>query len=179
MLTSQILVQLVVILLAVQLFGYLCKFIGQPQVVGEILAGLALGPTLLGSFLPHVEAAVFPSNVLPTLQTLGDIGLVLYMFTLGTHIDTHAMLSQSRKAGIVSLSGIILPLIMGGFLAYFLYPQFAGSMTHSTANQISFMLLVGTAMAITGVSRSGAPALRASHVVNLHRYARADQRGHR
>jgi Kef-type K+ transport system membrane component KefB len=106
MLTGQILLQLIVILLVVQAFGYLCSFIGQPRVIGEILAGLALGPTLLGAILPRVEATVFPSSVLPTLQTLGDIGLVLYMFSLGTQIDTHTMLRQSRKATVVSLSGI-------------------------------------------------------------------------
>lgn len=149
MLTSQILVQLIIILLAVQLFGYLCKLIGQPQVIGEILAGLALGPTLLGVLLPHVETLIFPDSVMPTLQTLGDIGLVLYMFSLGTHIDTHAMLRQSRKAVVVSLSGIILPLIMGGILASFLYPQLAGPIAQSATSQISFMLLVGTVMAIT------------------------------
>ena len=145
MLTGQILLQLIVILLAVQTFGYLCKFIGQPRVIGEILAGLALGPTLLGAILPRVEATVFPSSALPTLQTLGDIGLVLYMFSMGTHIDTHAMLKQGRKATVVSLSGVLLPLALGGMLAFFLYPEFAGS----KANLISFMLLVGTAMAIT------------------------------
>ena len=145
MLTSQILLQLIVILLVVQAFGYLCSFIGQPRVIGEILAGLALGPTLLGAVLPRVEATVFPSSVLPTLQTLGDIGLVLYMFSLGTHIDTHTMLRQSRKATVVSLSGILLPLGMGGIFAFFLYPEFAGP----KANLVSFMLLVGTAMAIT------------------------------
>lgn len=145
MLTGQILLQLIVILLAVQLFGYLCKFIGQPPVIGEILAGLALGPTLLGAFLPHVEATVFPTSVLPTLQTLGDIGLVLYMFSLGTHIDTHTMLKQSRKASVISLSGIFLPLVMGGIFAFFLYPGFAGT----GANLPSFILLVGTVMAIT------------------------------
>jgi len=145
MLTGQILLQLIVILLVVQVFGYLCSFIGQPRVIGEILAGLALGPTLLGAILPRVEATVFPSSVLPTLQTLGDIGLVFYMFSLGTQIDTHTMLRQSRKATVVSLSGILLPLVMGGIFAFFLYPEFAGS----KANPGSFMLLVGTAMAIT------------------------------
>ncbi len=145
MLTGQILIQLIVILLAVQAFGYLCKFIGQPKVIGEILAGLALGPTLLGAILPRVEATVFPSGALPTLQTLGDIGLVLYMFSLGTHIDTHAMLKQGRKASVVSLSGVLLPLALGGLFAFFLYPEFAGP----KANLVSFMLLVGTAMAIT------------------------------
>lgn len=145
MLTGQILMQLIVILLAVQAFGYLCKFIGQPRVIGEILAGLALGPTLLGAVLPRVEATVFPGTALPTLQTLGDIGMMLYMFSLGTHIDTHSMLKQGRKASVVSLSGVLLPLVLGGMLAFFLYPEFAGS----KANLVSFMLLVGTAMAIT------------------------------
>ena len=82
---------------------------------------------------------------MPTLQTLGEIGLVLYMFSLGTRLDTHLMLRQSRNAIVVSLSGIFLPLVSGAVLAYFLYPALAGS----KATLPSFMLLVGTAMAIT------------------------------
>ena len=145
MLTGQIFIQLIVILLALQVFGYLCQRIGQPRVIGEILAGLALGPTLLGAISPRIEVAIFPAGVLPTLQTLGDIGLVFYMFSLGTHIDTNAMLKQGRKAAVVSLSGVLLPLVLGGAFAFFLYPQFAGS----KASLLSFMLLVGTAMSIT------------------------------
>lgn len=145
MLTGQILVQLIVILIVVQVFGYLCRLIGQQWVIGEILAGLALGPSLLGAFLPGVEKILFPTSVLPTLQTLGDIGLILYMFSLGSRIDTNEMLSQSRKATIVSLSGIMLPLVMGTAMAYFLYPGLAGS----KAALLPFMLLVGTAMAMT------------------------------
>lgn len=145
MLTGQIFIQLIVILLAVQVFGYLGKCIGQPRVIGEILAGLVLGPTLLGTILPQVEATVFPSSTLPTLQMLGDLGLVFYMFSLGTHIDTHSMLNQGRKALVVSLGSILLPLAMGGMLAFFLYPPFAGP----KANLASFILLVGTAIAIT------------------------------
>ncbi len=145
MLTGQIFIQLIVILLVVQVFGYLCKCIGQPRVIGEILAGLALGPTLLGTILPHVEATVFPNSTLPALQMLGDLGLVFYMFSLGTHIDTDTMLNQGRKALVISLGSILLPLAMGGVLAFFLYPPFAGPM----ANLASFVLLVGTAMAIT------------------------------
>jgi Sodium/hydrogen exchanger family/FHA domain len=145
MLTSHIFIQLIIILIVVQVFGYLCQFIGQPRVIGEVLAGLALGPTLLGAVLPRVEAAVFTGSTLPTLQTLGDIGLVLYMFSLGTHMDTHAMLKHGRKATVVSLSGVLLPLTMGALFAFFLYPEFAGP----KANLMSFMLLIGTAMAIT------------------------------
>src|SRR6267154_6000464 len=126
MLTGQILLQLIIILIVVQVFGYLCKRIGQQWVIGEILAGLALGPSLLGALLPGVRGFFFPASALPTLQTLGDIGLVLYMFSLGARLDTHLMLGQSRKAVIASLSGVALPLLLGVSLAFFLYPGLAG-----------------------------------------------------
>jgi Kef-type K+ transport system membrane component KefB len=146
MLTGQILLQLIVILIIVQIFGYLCRLIGQQWVIGEILAGLALGPSLLGLLAPGLKGLLFPVSTLPTLQTLGDIGLVLYMYSLGARLDTHLMLRQSRRAIVVSLCGIILPLILGASLAYFLYPAGFGG---PKANLISFTLLVGTAMAIT------------------------------
>ena len=145
MLTGQILFQLIVILMVVQIFGHLSKCIGQQWVIGEILAGIALGQSLLGAFLPGIKATVFPASALPTLQTLGDIGLVFYMFFLGSRLDTQMMLRQSHKAVVASLSGILLPLILGASLAFMLYPAFAGP----KATQASFMLLVGTAMAIT------------------------------
>lgn len=145
MLTGQILLQIIVILLVVQVFGYLCKRFGQQWVIGEILAGLALGPSLLGNLLPQVKNFLFSTSALPTLQTLGDIGLVLYMFSLGSRLDTNLMLRQSKKALLTSLSGILLPLALGAALAFFLFPSFGGS----KATLISFMLLVGTAMAIT------------------------------
>jgi Kef-type K+ transport system membrane component KefB len=145
MLTGQILLQLIVILLVVQIFGNLSKRIGQQWVIGEILAGLALGPSLLGALWPDLASQLFPASTLPTLQALGDIGLILYMFSLGARLDTHLMLGQSRSAIFVSLSGILLPLFLGSLLGFFLYPKLAGP----NATQLSFMLLVGTAMAIT------------------------------
>src|SRR5438445_5474142 len=145
MLTGQILLQLVVILVVVQIFGYLSGRIGQQWVIGEILAGLALGPSLLGAFWPGLKIQLFPAAALPTLQTLGDIGLVLYMFSLGARLDTHLMLRQSRTAIVTSISTILLPLLMGALLGFFLYPGLAGP----HADLLSFMLLVGTAMAVT------------------------------
>ncbi|TMC16720.1 MAG: cation/H(+) antiporter, partial [Chloroflexi bacterium] len=145
MLTGQILLQLIVILVVVQIFGYLCGRIGQQWVIGEILAGLALGPSLLGAFWPGLKIQLFPAAALPTLQTLGDIGLVLYMFSLGARLDTHLMLRQSRTAIVTSISTILLPLLLGALLGFFLYPGLAGQ----HANLVSFILLVGTAMAVT------------------------------
>jgi Kef-type K+ transport system membrane component KefB len=146
MLTGQLLLQFIVILLVVQLFGNLSRRIGQQWVIGEILAGLALGPSLLGALWPNLELQLFPKSTLPTLQTFGDIGLILYMFSLGAKLDTPIMLRQGRSAVFVSLSGIFLPLILGLLLGSFLYPNFAGS---AKPTYLSFILLVGTAMAIT------------------------------
>src|SRR5947209_250969 len=145
MLTGQILLQLIVILVVVQIFGYLCGRVGQQWVIGEILAGLALGPSLLGSLWPGLERQLFPISALPTLQTLGDIGLILYMFSLGARLDTHLMFRQSRVAIVTSISTIVFPLLIGGLLGFFLYPGLAGP----RANLVSFVLLVGTAMAVT------------------------------
>ncbi|GHO60138.1 cation:proton antiporter [Ktedonobacter robiniae] len=145
MYTGQILLQLIVILLAVQLFGYLSKWVGVQWVIGEILAGLVLGPSLLGGIFPGVEALLFPTATLPMLQTLGDIGLILYMFSLGTRLDVQLMLRHSKQAAIVSACGILLPFASGSILAYFLYPYFAGP----RAAFVPFVLLMGTAMSIT------------------------------
>jgi len=145
MLTGQLLLQLIVILLVAQLFGNLSRRIGQQWVIGEILAGLALGPSLLGALWPQFYSQLFPKDTLPTLHTLGEIGLILYMCSLGARLDTHIMLRQSRSAILVSLSGILLPLALGGLLGSFLYPALAGP----KATYLSFILFVGTAMAIT------------------------------
>lgn len=145
MLTGQILLQLIVISIMAQIFGYLSRRIGQQWVIGEILAGLALGPSFLGALWPGLKELLFPASALPTLQTLGEIGLVLYMFSLGARLDAQLMLRQSRSAIVISLSATLLPLVMGATLAFFLYPGFAGPKT----GLVSFMLLVGTAMAIT------------------------------
>lgn len=146
MLTGQILLQLFILVLVVQLFGGLGRrFLGQQMVIGEILAGLALGPSLLGAVWPGIQQQLFPPASLPTLQTLGDLGLVLYIFSLGAHLDIHLMVKQSSKAVITSLSSILLPLLMGGALAFFLYAKYAGV----EATPLSFTLMVGISLAIT------------------------------
>jgi Kef-type K+ transport system membrane component KefB len=145
MLTGQILLQMVIILLIAQLFGYLSQRIGQQWVIGEIVAGLVLGPSLLGLLWPGLWHFVFPANSLTTLQSFGDIGLILYLFSLGSRLDIQLMLQQSRKAILVSASGILLPLALGIALGCFLYPGFAGQ----KATLFSFVLLIGTSMSIT------------------------------
>jgi Kef-type K+ transport system membrane component KefB len=145
MLTGLILLQLIVILTIVQLFGNLCRHISQQWVIGEILAGLVLGPSFLGAFLPGITRILFPISALPTLQTLGDLGLVLYMFSLGASLDIRPMFRQAGTMTALSLSNVLLPLGMGAGLAFFLFHDFAGL----KANRVTFTLLVGAAMSIT------------------------------
>ncbi|GHO81951.1 hypothetical protein KSD_97220 [Ktedonobacter sp. SOSP1-85] len=146
MLTGPLLLELIVILVVVQLFGTLLRGVGQQWVIGEIVAGLVLGPSVFGVLFPSLELSIFPTNVFPTLQTLGDIGLILYMFSLGARLDTHLMLGQSRKAIVTSLNGIVFPFVLGSALAFFLYPAGFGG---ENATKLSFLLMIGTAMAIT------------------------------
>ena len=116
MLTGQILLQLIIILIVVQIFGYLGGRIGQQWVIGEILAGLVLGPSLLGALFPGFEALLFPASVLPTLQTLGDIGLVLYMFSLAaSEPQCHCRLAErNNPATYHGCLARILPLSWPG-----------------------------------------------------------------
>src|SRR5436305_15340870 len=118
MLTGQILLQLVVILVVVQIFGYLCGRIGQLWVIGEILAGLALAPSLLGAFWPGLKIQLFPAAALPTLQTLGDIGLVFYMFSLGARVDTHLLVRPSRTAIVTPIWMILFPVLRRALLGF-------------------------------------------------------------
>jgi len=145
MLTGQILVQLIAVLLVVQIFGYLSGKIGQQWVIGEILAGIVLGPSLLGALWPQLEALLFPKSTLPTLQTLGDLGLILYMFSLGSRLDIQLILHQSRKAAVVSLSGILVPFALGLSLGFAFFHGLAGP----NANLFTFMITIGTALSIT------------------------------
>lgn len=145
MLTGQVLLQLLVILVFVQIIGVLVQRVGFQLVIGEILAGLALGPSFLGSVFPGLQLYIFPPQTLPTLQVLGDIGLVFYMFSLGAHLDINGMSAQRKSAIVVSLSGVLLPFILGAILGYFLYPLLAGT----KATPLSLMLFIGTAMSIT------------------------------
>jgi Kef-type K+ transport system membrane component KefB len=144
-LTGQILLQLLIILVFIQIIGALVKRTGFQLVIGEILAGLALGPSLLGHFFPGVQLYIFPPQALPTLQVFGDIGLAFYMFSLGARLNIHGMAVQRKSAIVVSVSGILLPFILGAVLGYYLYPMLAGT----KATLLSLMLFMGTAMSIT------------------------------
>ena len=139
--------QLIVILVAAQLFGYLAKFIGQPRVVGEMIAGVVLGPSLFGLLMPELQKSIFIPDTMPILYIGAQIGVGLYMFLVGLEFNTQLFRQQARSAIGVSLAGMIVPFIVGALLCLWLLEQpglFAPNISYANA-----ALFMGAAIAIT------------------------------
>lgn len=110
--------ELAVILLACRIVGLLAKRLGQPQVVGEMIAGVLLGPSLLGQIAPGVQDQLFPSGDANTvLYTMAQVGLVLYMFLIGLNFDVDLVRHRAGTAAAVSAAGILVPLALGALVA--------------------------------------------------------------
>lgn len=137
--------QLIVILLVVRLFGWLCKLIGQAAVVGEIIAGVILGPSFLGYYFPEISATLFPEASLSNIGLLSQIGLILFMFIIGMELDLRTIKNKAENAVVISHASIIFPFSLGVVLAYFIYEEF----THAHVSFLSFALFMGIAMSIT------------------------------
>lgn len=140
-----LLAQIITIILVARLFSWLCKKIGQPAVIGEILAGIVLGPSLIGLYFPEVSEHLFPVESLGNLQFLSQIGLIFFMYMVGMELDMSTIRRKAHDAVVISQVSIIVPFALGMGLAYFLYTEFAGESMQFT----SFALFVGIAMSIT------------------------------
>ncbi|MGL2965292.1 cation:proton antiporter [Flavobacterium sp. XGLA_31] len=142
---AMLLAQIVTIILVAKLFGWICTKIGQPSVVGEMIAGIVLGPSLVGLYFPEFSAVLFPKDSLPNLQFLSQIGLILFMFMVGMELDLKLLKKATHKAVVVSHASIIIPFAMGMALAYSIYQTYAPDGVHF----LSFGLFMGIAMSIT------------------------------
>lgn len=140
-----LLAQIVTIIFAARFFGWICKKLGQPTVIGEIIAGIVLGPSLIGTYFPEFSSALFPQNSLGNLQFLSQIGLILFMFVIGMELDLKVLKNKAHEAVVISHASIIFPFALGVGLAYFIYQSFAPS----GVQFLSFALFLGIAMSIT------------------------------
>lgn len=140
-----LLLQVVVIITAAKSFGYLVKLFGQPAVVGEMLAGILLGPTFFGAGFPEAAALLFPAESLGHVQYISQLGLLLFMFTIGIEMDVESIKKSSYQAVFISHASIVLPFIFGVLLSYYLYPRFAPP----GVSFLAFSLFMGVAMSIT------------------------------
>lgn len=142
---SILILQILVIIIFSRILAWVMSLIGQPTVIGEIIAGIMLGPSLLGMFFPEVSSFLFPLNSLSNLEFLSQIGLILFMFIIGMELDVTIIQKRAKAAIFISNASIMVPYIMGVGLAYFIYERFAPQ----GAGFISFSLFMGIAMSIT------------------------------
>lgn len=140
-----LLLQITVILIAARLVGLLFRKIHQPQVIGEMVAGILLGPSLLGWLAPELSARLFPTESLDYLNILSQIGLILFMFLVGLELDPLLLRGRRRAAILISNASIIAPFLLGAVLALYLYPRLSGP----PVSFIGFTLFLGAAMSIT------------------------------
>lgn len=140
-----LLAQIITIIIVARIFGWICSWLGQPTVMGEIVAGIALGPSLFGMYFPGIASALFPKESLGNLQFLSQVGLILFMFIIGMELDLKMLKNKAKDVVVISHASIIIPFALGMMLAYFLYESFAPQGVLFS----SFSLFLGIAMSIT------------------------------
>jgi Kef-type K+ transport system membrane component KefB len=137
--------QITVILAVCRIVGSLFQKIHQPRVVGEMFAGILLGPSLLGWIAPHFSAYLFPSSSLGFLNALSQVGVVIFMFLVGLGINPKELKHQSHAAVLVSHVSITAPFVLASLLALYLYPR----LSNDSVSFPNFALFLGAAMSIT------------------------------
>lgn len=140
-----LLAQIITIIIIARFFGWIFKKIGQPSVIGEIIAGIFLGPSVIGLYFPEFSSALFPAASLGNLQFLSQIGLILFMFVIGMELDLKVLKNKANEAVVISHASIVVPFALGIVLAYFVYFKFAPE----GVEFLSFSLFMGIAMSIT------------------------------
>lgn len=139
-----LLMQIIIIILFARALGWICQKIGQPSVIGEILAGIALGPSLIGYHYPEFTNFIFPVESLGNLHLISQLGLILFMFVVGMELDLKTINKKVNDALVISHTGIIVPFTLGVGLSYFLYENFAPQ----KVSFLPFALFMGIAMSI-------------------------------
>ncbi len=142
---SLLLVQLIVVVLSARAFGRLFVRFGQPAVIGEMLAGIALGPSLLGALAPGLFGFVFPPTSMGALSILSQVGVILFMFVVGMELDVKHLRNKADATILVSHIGIVFPYSLGVAASYFIYGAFASGNT----SFLAFALFMGISMSIT------------------------------
>jgi Kef-type K+ transport system membrane component KefB len=142
---SVLLLQVLVIVATARALGFLFGRIGQPPVIGEMVAGILLGPSLLGLVAPGAQSFLFPASSLPQLHLLSQVGVMLFLFVVGIELDMEHLRQKAHAAVLVSQASIVVPFFLGTLLSLLLYRSLAPAGTRFSA----FALFLGVAMSIT------------------------------
>lgn len=140
-----LLLQIITILLTCRLFGWLFMKIGQPTVIGEIIAGIVLGPSILGHLAPNISQFLFPLESLANINILSQFGLILFMFAIGMELDIIEVRKKLKETILISHTSTVVPFFCGMLTAYCVYSTYADKGTPF----LSFALFIGIAMSIT------------------------------
>ena len=143
---GRVLATLVFVLVAARIGALAASKLGQPHVVGEIVAGLLLGPTALGALVPGLSAYLFPPEMVVVLRSIGQLGVVLFMFLLGMELRWDLVRGHGHRAVIISHTAIAVPFGMGAALGLWLQPLYAHDI-----DRTGFVLFMGAAMAVTAL----------------------------
>ncbi len=140
-----LLLQVIVILIFARFVAWLFTKMGQPSVIGEILAGIILGPSVVGWLWPEGFNFLFPQESLHNISLLSQFGLILFMFVIGMELNLEEIKKQLRQSFVIAHSGIVAPFILGAILAVFLYEEYSGA----DATVLTFALFVGITLSVT------------------------------
>lgn len=140
----QVLLSAGVVVVSVRAVGWLTAKVGQPRVMGEIIAGILLGPSLLGLVWPEAFEFLFPAGVISALKAIANLGLAMFMFLIGMELDFQSLRGQGRRAVAISQASIVVPMVLGAGLALWLYPAYGAG-----GDPLAFVLFLGAAMSIT------------------------------
>ena len=140
-----LLLQIAVIIVTARVVGWMFRKIHQPQVMGEMVAGLMLGPSLLGWVAPGVSSFLFPEESLGLLNALSQIGLLIFMFLVGLELNPRLLRGRGHAVLVTSHASIVAPFLLGAILALFLYSRLSDSRVEFT----EFALFIGAAMSVT------------------------------
>jgi Kef-type K+ transport system membrane component KefB len=140
-----VLLALVAVIVTGLVLGRIFLYLGQPPVIGEVVAGILLGPSLLGRLAPEALAFVLPGDAAPFLGLLAQVGVVLYLFLVGLELNLDRLRAHAQATIVISHASIVVPFVLGSALALWLYPLLAPAGVPFTA----FALFMGIAMAIT------------------------------
>ncbi len=143
-LVAAVFLSIALVLIVARLFGFVATKVGEPRVMGEVIAGLCLGPSLLGAISPNLQATFFPSDVLPALGVVANLGLIFYMFLVGLEVDRGSLKGKAAQASAISNTSVAVPLLLGIAVALPLY-----KLIGPDKKFVAFALFMGVAMSIT------------------------------
>jgi K+:H+ antiporter len=143
-LVAAVFLSIAIVLIVARLFGAVAVRVGQPRVMGEVIAGLCLGPSLLGAISPNLQATFFPTDVLPALGVVANLGLIFYMFLVGLEVDRGSLKGKVAQATAISNTSVAVPMLLGIAVALPLY-----KLVGPDKKFVAFALFMGVAMSIT------------------------------